>query len=45
MNMHTLSSQSPWKKILAFDVMTLLSLGAAFVLVGCSNNDDAQRTH
>ena len=39
MNMHTLSSQSPWKKILAFGVMTLLSLGAAFVLVGCSNND------
>ena len=43
MNIHTLSSQSPWKKFLAVGVMTLLTLGAAFVLVGCNNNDDAQR--
>ena len=43
MNLHMLSSQSPWKKLLAVGLMALLTLGTAFALVGCSNNDDAQR--
>lgn len=43
MNAFTTPSHSPWKKLLALGLTAFLALSTAAFLMGCSNNDDAQR--
>lgn len=43
MRTFSLPSRSPLKKTIALGLAAFLALSAASILVGCSNNDDAQR--